>query len=111
MLKHYEGCERYDYYHFEIEGNLIGRVWLGKERLDPTYVVGVLIYVEERKKGYGTCLMQELIELAKSLGCHKLKLQVEENNKAAVRLYEKVGFKFINKDVDGTVREMEYHYD
>jgi uncharacterized protein len=77
-----------------IEDNrLIFKADLVAETPQAIYLEGVHVHEEERRKGYGLqCLTQltaKLLERAESI-C----LTVNENNKAARKFYEKVGYQF-----------------
>ncbi|MFW9960428.1 MAG: GNAT family N-acetyltransferase [Candidatus Thorarchaeota archaeon] len=63
---------------------------------------GMMIYLLQdfHGVGLGTIMMMKLLELAKDRGIHRIGLEVVEDNKAAVRLYEKLGFKVEGKLVD-----------
>ena len=58
------------------------------------------VEVEEqyRGQGVGTKLMQKVIELAKNRGVDSIDLNVNKENIAAKKLYEKAGFIKTNKD-------------
>jgi len=62
----------------------------------------LLIYLHQdfHSVGLGTAMLTRLLELAKRDGLHRLNVDVMAENKAAVRLYEKLGFK-----VEGVKRE------
>ena len=49
--------------------------------------------VSQRKKGYGEQIMLKLLQLGKEHGATSAFLQVMKNNIAALRLYNKLGFK------------------
>lgn len=67
-----------------------GRVWLDR----------FLISYENQGKGYGEAAVRLLINnLYKEYGYNKVYLSVYDNNKGAIALYNKVGFKF-NGEVD-----------
>ncbi len=55
----------------------------------------LLIYLHQdfQNQGLGTAVLSELTKLAKNEGLHRLGLHVVADNKPAVRLYEKFGFK------------------
>ncbi|MDH4214398.1 MAG: GNAT family N-acetyltransferase [Candidatus Thorarchaeota archaeon] len=63
---------------------------------------GMMIYLHQEFHGVGlgTIMMMKLLDLAKDKGLHRISLEVVEDNKAAVRLYEKFGFKVEGKLVD-----------
>jgi putative acetyltransferase len=50
--------------------------------------------------GLGTAMFKELLELAKKEGMHRISLHVIADNKRAIHLYEKFGFK-----VEGVMKE------
>lgn len=50
-----------------------------------------------RHRGYGQKLMKEVIAFAKSQRIDAVELVVNQDNAAAIRLYEKTGFKRVNK--------------
>lgn len=49
-----------------------------------------------RKKGYGSFLMEHLIERARSAQCEYMTLEVRPSNVAALALYKKFGFIQVN---------------
>lgn len=55
--------------------------------------LGMAILAAHRGKGLGKLLMEALIEQLKQDGVAKLSLSVDPSNVAAVRLYERYGFK------------------
>ncbi len=50
------------------------------------------VLAEHRKRGIGRALLAAVEEKARQLGCCKLTLEVQENNRQARRTYELVGF-------------------
>lgn len=56
-----------------------------------------------RRKGYGTLLMEEIINLCKEKRIKRIALGVEENNVGAIDLYEKAGFQLCK---DGHLKYM-----
>lgn len=54
----------------------------------------VFLHQDERGKGLGTELNRVAIDFARDAGFLRLWLSVEPHNRAAVRSYEKVGFRF-----------------
>ena len=55
------------------------------------------MFPEFRRRGAATGLVLRLIEKAKELNGEFLSLEVRESNKAAIALYEKMGFEYIGK--------------
>lgn len=65
----------------------------------------LLIYVHQdfQNLGLGTLMIRKAIELAKERGFHRIGLTVVADNKWAIKVYEKVGFK-----KEGIARETFY---
>ena len=55
--------------------------------------MNIVIKKTYRNQGIGTLLLENLILLAKDLNISTLFLEVNEQNKPAIHLYEKLGFK------------------
>ena len=53
-------------------------------------IMNLFVNEEDRKKGIATSLMNEMIEKE---DYNRIMLEVNENNKEAIRLYSKLGFK------------------
>lgn len=56
------------------------------------YIGGLAIDPPHSGKGYGRLMMQEIIQLGKSLGLLRLELSTATSNQKAIRLYEHAGF-------------------
>ncbi len=56
------------------------------------YIANVIVDEMYRGKGYGRRLCETLLDNAKKKGGHTAYLQVVQNNKIAVNLYEKLGY-------------------
>ena len=54
-------------------------------------ITNIAVHPEWRKKGIASKILEELIKSAES--CEQIFLEVRESNVAAIRLYEKHGFK------------------
>jgi putative acetyltransferase len=65
----------------------------------------LFIYVHQdfQNLGLGTLMMRKAIELAKERGYHRIGLTVVADNKRAIKVYAKVGFK-----KEGIARETFY---
>ncbi|WP_195340539.1 GNAT family N-acetyltransferase [Fusobacterium sp. 1001295B_180824_G3] len=63
--------------------------------------IGISILKEYWGKGIATSLLEKLICWAKEKGIKKINLDVFENNKRAIKLYEKFGFKLEGCIEDG----------
>lgn len=85
----YKNAELIGYAHLERKANQKDIVTLG-----------IVLIPKERSKGLGCILMKELIKRAREDNIKKINLTVHRNNKPAVRLYEKSGFR-----VEGLFKE------
>jgi len=61
--------------------------------LDSAELNNIVIKKDKRGNNYSILLLKELINIAKSSGCKNFNLEVASNNKIAIHLYEKFGFK------------------
>lgn len=66
----------------------------------------VFLHQDERGKGVGTALNRVAIDAAREAGLSRLWLSVEPHNRAALRSYEKVGFRFRPTTIYGPEAEM-----
>jgi ribosomal protein S18 acetylase RimI-like enzyme len=74
-------------------GGVIGYAFVGSETRDANgdafgYVRSVAVHPDYRRRGYGTALLEAVIER----GEHEIDLFVDERNEAAIRLYQRLGF-------------------
>ena len=71
-------------------------------------VGNMMIYLHQdfHGVGLGTAMTERLLALAKDEGLHRIGLEVVEDNKAAARLYKRLGFK-----IEGTLRDAYYGTD
>ena len=60
-------------------------------------IMNIVVKKDFRKKGLGSLLLKNLIDLAKSLGVKTIFLEVDDKNFPAISLYNKFGFKNISK--------------
>jgi ribosomal protein S18 acetylase RimI-like enzyme len=68
----------------------------------------IIVKPEYRGKGIGETLCSELIDKAKYLKCKTISLNVNNDNKVAIRLYKKLGFIVPTKKPDGLRRDVIY---
>ena len=61
--------------------------------LDESNIMNIVVKKEKRMKGIGKLLLQKLIEISQELGTKFITLEVNINNKPAINLYKKFGFK------------------
>ena len=82
---------------------LVGYAWIYKfahPRRKGTGDLAMYLHQEFHNVGLGTAMLNYLLELAKKEGMHKIGLHVIADNKIAVHLYEKFGFK-----VEGVMKD------
>lgn len=72
------------YGHLDIENNV---VWLG-----------ICVKEKETGKGLGKAIIKELINYAVKINIRKIRLSVDNLNKAAINLYLKMNFKLDKKE-------------
>lgn len=75
----------------KIHNEIIGFAGL-KKIFDQADIMNIVIKKTYRNQGIGTLLLENLILLAKDLNISTLFLEVNEQNKPAIHLYEKLGF-------------------
>lgn len=75
----------------KINNEIIGFAGL-KKIFDQADIMNIVIEKTYRNQGIGTLLLENLILLAKDLNISTLFLEVNEQNKPAIHLYEKLGF-------------------
>lgn len=75
----------------KINNEIIGFAGL-KKIFDQADIMNIVIKKTYRNQGIGTLLLGNLILLAKDLNISTLFLEVNEQNKPAIHLYEKLGF-------------------
>jgi RimJ/RimL family protein N-acetyltransferase len=61
--------------------------------------IGIFIHEDFHNIGLGTALMKCALDLARKQGLHRIWLEVVEENKSALHLYEKIGF-----EIEGRLR-------
>ncbi len=62
-----------------------------KKILDEANIMNIVTRKDYRNQGIASLLLKELIEFSKK-SCSSITLEVNENNKIAIHLYEKFGF-------------------
>jgi putative acetyltransferase len=62
--------------------------------------LGIYLHQDFHGAGLGTAMTMQVLALAEEQGMHRISLEVVEDNKIAVRLYRKAGFR-----VDGKLRD------
>jgi ribosomal protein S18 acetylase RimI-like enzyme len=59
------------------------------------YINALAVYPHHRSKGFGSMLLAEAGRRAQEHGTRTLSIMVFEGNEAAVRLYKRLGFKYV----------------
>ena len=93
-LEDFEGMIRSEnarYYVAEKEGAILGGCGLYIV-LEEASITNVVIRREARNQGVGTELMRHMMEMCGRDGVKAFTLEVRVSNKAAIHMYEKVGF-------------------
>lgn len=60
---------------------------------DEIHINNVAVFPERRGRGYGTALLQFVMNEGRRLGAHRATLEVRRSNVAAQRLYARLGFR------------------
>jgi GNAT superfamily N-acetyltransferase len=84
-------------YAAEVDGDVVGALWLSETTPDGTegngWIYDVEIEDEHRGKGYGRDLICAAEDLAREFGCTTLGLNVFGGNEVAISLYQSLGFR------------------
>lgn len=104
--------EEFTFLLLEDDGLPLGYAWIEfrnypdsafKKAYKSVYVHQISISENQRKKGYGSKLMEEITEIAKANGINKIELDYWFNNEVAMTFYEKNDFvtyqEFVYKDI------------
>jgi GNAT superfamily N-acetyltransferase len=82
---------------FDDDGDAVGicqlryrlSVWTGS---DDCWLEDLFVVESARGGGYGRALVEAAFESARARGCKRIELDVNEQNEAALRFYESLGF-------------------
>lgn len=83
-------------------------------RLKHRTSLGIVLYLEYTGLGIGRIMIEEVCKIAKDNGIEQVELEVAANNRNAISLYEKLGFKKIAtlpnnmKYSDGTYTDVHF---
>ena len=80
----------------EINGFLLG--FISQEDPESSYIHLLCLKHAFRGQNIASNLVDEFIKIVSSLGCRKVFLICKPNNKAAIRLYTKIGFSSLQSD-------------
>lgn len=73
----------------------VGIIWYLYEIIEGTkqvFLNDLLVYEEERRKGYAMAALSEMVHNAKEAGCKQSIIYVWEHNPSGVNLYTKCGY-------------------
>lgn len=105
----------------EIEGKIVGQIFLqvdsaltgGNSRTG--YLYALRVRPEQRNRGIGTELVREVEAILRQRGFTRALISVAQDNDAARRLYERLGYEVFGRDpgdwsfLDDEGREQEIH--
>lgn len=81
----------------ELNGEIVCSAQVGRQggssRTTHRGGMAIAVLKDHWNKGVGTCMMQEIISFARSLGIEQLELEVKSDNENAIALYRKTGFR------------------
>lgn len=93
----------------EVLGCLVVRYRINRKSIKRNWwIYGVFIKENQRGKGLGKLLMDKAIEFMISNNANSIFLYVEKENKPAINLYNKYGFKIIEKSLDHKIKKYYY---
>jgi len=93
----------------ESNGKVVGAIW---SRIvndyghidDHTPSIAISLYKEYRKKGIGTELLKQMLDLLRREGYRSVSLSVQKAN-YAMKMYQKAGFKVISDDAEEAIMQ------
>ena len=79
-----------------VDGEAVGFVvyWLVA---DEVHLLNVVVAEASRSRGYGALLVGRVIAVAEEMGSEQVCLEVRVGNAAAIRLYERLGFRVMGR--------------
>jgi ribosomal-protein-alanine N-acetyltransferase len=80
------------HYYVLTDASCIGYInlWIDE---DKAQINSLVILIEFRNQGYGYFFMVNMLEKLQEIGIKEVTLEVRPSNKAALKLYEKLGFR------------------
>jgi diamine N-acetyltransferase len=91
--------------------DLVGHGLLVPTGRDRVWEWAIFLSAEHRGRGLGTEMHRIAVEVGRALGLRGLWLSVEPHNRAALRSYEKAGFRFSSTAFLSPEAEMELEYE
>ena len=103
----------------QIEAEIIGYIgcWF-KNHANEVHIVNLAVKKTYRRKGIGTYLIKEIIDMSRNLQTDFVTLEVRVTNEAAIKLYQDLGFKkagltphyYMDNDEDALMMKKEIEY-
>ena len=78
-----------------IKGEIVGYI-CSNYLFDEAHILNVTVHPDFRKQGIALQLVHYMIDLFRKEGCLTIFLEVRISNEAALRMYEKAGFRIIS---------------
>ena len=82
---------------------VVGIIWFGQIKADEVFIYDFVINEAYRHQGYGKQAMAQLEDYIKKIGLNKISLHVFGHNKAALSLYEKMGYTAFSINMSKTI--------
>lgn len=89
------------------DGALVGHAFLVPTGREGEAEYAVFLHADVRGRGLGTALNRLAVEVARASGFRRVWLSVEPHNRAAIRSYEKAGFRFRPSTIFSPEAEMD----
>ncbi|MGZ7070591.1 MAG: GNAT family N-acetyltransferase [Methanobacterium sp.] len=86
-----------DFMKLALVGPVLNKLLTTDQKNDDYYLSNVYVDKNYRGKGTGTFILEKSLELAREKNAKRVTLDVDIENKGALRLYERFGFKIYNK--------------
>lgn len=108
ILKDELECKNSHYIVAKLKNEIIGFAGI-KILIDEADIMNIVTKKSYRKKGIGSILLQNLIDISKNLNLTSITLEVNEENTPAITLYKKFNFEEIGirknyyKDKNGII--------
>ncbi|MEM3692939.1 MAG: ribosomal protein S18-alanine N-acetyltransferase [Candidatus Bathyarchaeia archaeon] len=76
----------------ELEGRIVGYV-VASVRGKEGHIISIAVHPQQRRKGIGEGLLKKILSILLEEKVSAIILEVRRSNKAAISLYEKIGFR------------------
>ena len=83
------------YYKVVDDGALVGAIQL--ELSGDVLYMDIMVIPEYQRRGIGTSIIRDIQNGALPLSFERIEISIDESNIASIRLFEKMGFRFISK--------------